>query len=259
MRSPGAPLVAAAVLLVLSFTWMGAARADELTRLFEEANSSYESGDYGAARSLYEQIVAAGYESGALWYNLGSAYYKLRDKGRAVLALERARRLLQRDEDVRFNLALANLLAKDRISSPPEWLLSRWRRALRERVAGDEVVRALLLIYTLGVFMIIASLFVRRARWRRMVVWAVAATGVAFAVVGLFAIEVVTYEVTRHEAVLLADEVAVKSAPQDVGTDLFLLHAGTKVELRSRQGDWVQIRLVDGKVGWTPVEALEEI
>ncbi len=240
-------------------TWPSAARADDVASLFREANSRYESGDYDGSLDLYEKVIAAGFESGAFWYNIGNAYYKLGDTGRAVLAFERAKKLMPRDEDVRFNLALANLQVKDRIPIPPEWFVSRWRRAAREIISGDAVVKVLMGIYTLGVLLVISYLFVRREKWRKVIVWTGAAAGAGFAVVGLLAIEIVTQEVLANEAVVLAREVAVQSAPQNVGTELFLLHAGTKVELRERQDDWVQLRLADGKVGWTPASALEEI
>ena len=52
----------------------------------------------------------------------------------------------------------------------------------------------------------------------------------------------------------------VKISPNDIGTDLFLLHEGTKVfiEDNSMKG-WKEIRLEDGNKGWVKTEAIEII
>ena len=33
-------------------------------------------------------------------------------------------------------------------------------------------------------------------------------------------------------------------------TDLFILHEGTKVSIKSKLGDWNEIEMEDGNVGW---------
>jgi SH3-like domain-containing protein len=53
--------------------------------------------------------------------------------------------------------------------------------------------------------------------------------------------------------------VTVKSSPDKSGTDLFQLHEGTKVSLKSTLGDWIEIRLGNGSIGWVKQECLEKI
>ncbi len=57
----------------------------------------------------------------------------------------------------------------------------------------------------------------------------------------------------------MLQSVSVKSAPDAAGTDLFILHEGTKVQIRTVLNAWVEISLADGKIGWLPVEVLERI
>ena len=54
----------------------------------------------------YEQVSKNGYESPALYYNLGNCYFKLHNLPAAILSYERARRLAPRDEDIAYNLRL---------------------------------------------------------------------------------------------------------------------------------------------------------
>ena len=54
----------------------------------------------------------------------------------------------------------------------------------------------------------------------------------------------------RNGAIVFAPTVTIKSSPDNSGTDLFILHEGTKVFIRESVGDWNEIVLEDGKVGW---------
>ena len=59
----------------------------------------------------------------------------------------------------------------------------------------------------------------------------------------------------RTGAVVMAGSVVVKSTPNESGTDLFVLHEGTRVEvIDDTMKDWKEIRLADGKVGWMPAK-----
>jgi SH3-like domain-containing protein len=53
--------------------------------------------------------------------------------------------------------------------------------------------------------------------------------------------------------------VAVKSSPSDSGKDLFVLHGGTKVKVIDSVGDWYEIRIADGNMGWILKETMEKI
>ena len=63
----------------------------------------------------------------------------------------------------------------------------------------------------------------------------------------------------RHGAIIFAPTVTVKSSPDESGNDLFILHEGSKVEVRDEVGDWWEIIMGDGNVGWIPKTALQKI
>lgn len=66
--------------------------------------------------------------------------------------------------------------------------------------------------------------------------------------------------VDRTGAIVMEPTINVKSTPNESGTDLFVLHEGTKVfiEDNSMKG-WKEIRLEDGNKGWVKTEAIEII
>ena len=62
------------------------------------------------------------------------------------------------------------------------------------------------------------------------------------------------------EAIVLADEVSVQSAPSDdQALQVFTIHEGTKARIDQQSAEWAEIVLADGKVGWVKVEVLEII
>ena len=63
----------------------------------------------------------------------------------------------------------------------------------------------------------------------------------------------------RNEAIVFAPTITIKSSPAESGTDLFVLHEGTKVKLLDKVGDWSEILLADGNRGWIPTNQIEII
>ena len=78
-------------LLCLTLCLNAGLLAQEASVRFSDANESYRAGNYGDAVRTYEALVANGFESAALYYNLGNAYYKLENIPAAVLNYERAK------------------------------------------------------------------------------------------------------------------------------------------------------------------------
>jgi SH3-like domain-containing protein len=62
-----------------------------------------------------------------------------------------------------------------------------------------------------------------------------------------------------HKAIISSPVVSGKSSPDKSGTDLFVLHEGTKVTIEDTVGEWLEIRLSDGNKGWVPVNSLISI
>ena len=66
--------------------------------------------------------------------------------------------------------------------------------------------------------------------------------------------------VNHPQAIIMASSVTVKSSPSDTSTDLFVMHEGTKVEIiDNSMTQWCEVKLEEGKMGWVPVETIEEI
>jgi tetratricopeptide (TPR) repeat protein len=228
--------------------------------MFEDGNRQYQDGDYESALSSYLQVLEAGFESGALYYNIGNCYFKLGDLGRSILFYERALVENPRDDDARANLELAESLTADEIVPLPGfWVLRAvdwWVHALPSSWLSAIVGMA----YVVGMSAVVAALLSRsRAieRWGRRIAI------VAGVLVLVFGINMASIELGLGEpveAIVLADEVSVQSAPtDDQALQVFTIHEGTKARIDQQSGQWAEIVLADGKVGWVKVEVLEII
>lgn len=237
----------------------GGIGAAENDRLFLEGNRQYQAGNYPDALANYDQVLRTGYESGPLYFNMGNCHYKLGDIGRAVLFYERAKRLMPRDEDVKANLSMANLSAVDQIEPQADFLLVSIAHGLVHWIPRSQLSLFLAVFYVFGVLSLTVWI-VSRVPWLRN--WSVRLSilfGVLFVLSGLALFAQIREMRLRKEAVILAAQVDVQSAPGAEGLNVFALHAGTKVRTDQQSGDWIEIILPDRKVGWVRKEVLEAI
>ncbi len=226
--------------------------------LFEEGNRRYQQEDYQGALDNYLRIREAGFESPDLYYNIGNAYFKTNELGRAILYYERARRLAPNDADILANLDLARALGADEIVPLPRFWLFRvgsWWMNLFPRSLLIGLTAAGYLMAAGAVMMLV--LRPGAVSWARR---AAVAGGVLALVLGTtLAVRETGLGQPRH-GVVLAAEVGVQSAPSDdPALQLFVIHEGTRVRVDRNSEEWLEVVLDDGKVGWVRAEVLEEV
>jgi tetratricopeptide (TPR) repeat protein len=227
--------------------------------MFQQANQLYQQGKVVEAKDLYETIVRNGYVSGDLYYNLGNAYYKAGNIPRAILFYERALRLIPNDDDLRHNLQLANLMITDRIEPAPKLFIWEYWDALKDVLSVRLATWLTYGGYLLVIAAIAALVLGRRYALRKAALIAGGVGGVVCVVcLSLFLAKLSDVNRT-DEAILQSGIVTVKNSPDVKSSDAFVLHGGVKVKIVDRVGDWVKIRLADGKVGWMEVTAAEII
>ena len=235
------------------------AASQEAVRNFSAGNEQYRGGKYEEAAGTYEQIVTNGYESAALYYNLGNAHYKNGNIPAAILSYERAKRLAPGDEDIRHNLALANLRIVDKIDPIPRLFLVEWWEGLIGLMSSSGW--GMLAIGALWAAALLLAAF--RLLRGRIVQRALSISGAAAIVLGAFAFIAGGIQDTRESsenlAILFAPSASVKSAPDAQSTDLFVVHEGVKIDLLDAVGEWRKIRLADGKIGWLPAADMKVI
>ncbi|MDZ7725817.1 MAG: tetratricopeptide repeat protein [candidate division KSB1 bacterium] len=246
------------LLLILLFAVGVLYGQQQVEYLFEKGNDLYKDGSYEKAIEVYESIVANDYESAELYYNLGNAYYKLRDMGHAILYYERARELAPGDADISHNLKLAELRVVDKVQSPPSFLQRTWQ-TVRDALALDYVAALTLFLRMVTSVVIILRLLMSRAgvqKWLRFVFSPVL---ILFVLSLCFFVLRLNYDASHDQAVVMSDRVEIKSSPTPDAQTVFALHEGVKVTITDQADQYYRIQLKDGKIGWLIQNAVEKI
>ena len=230
------------------------------TDLMDEANAQYERGEYADAAQQYEALIDSGYEDAALYYNLGNAYFKNGDLGRAVLNYLRAEELSPRDADIRANLEFARARAVDDVESGGESLAASVSTgASRWVTVGEMGVLSLVLWVVTAIA--IGALVVWRSVPRRTAVRngafvVSAATLLSF----LILLSMLYANPNDDSAVVVASEIDVVSGPGTQYELEFPLHSGAQVRLIDSRRGWVRIALPGGDLqGWVQSDAVEAL
>ena len=224
-----------------------------------EADSAYVRGEYQQAITDYEALLKQG-ASADLYYNLGNAYYRTENITRAVLNYERALLLAPGDRDIRFNLQMARSKTIDKITPEQEMFFVTWYHSLVNMASVDGWARTALLSLALAIVLALLYLFSERI-WLRKVGFFGAMFALAlFVLSNVFAYQQKDLLINRRGAIVTAPAVTVKSTPAKQGTDLFILHEGTKVTITdASMKEWKGVRLADGKEGWIEAKQIEMI
>jgi tetratricopeptide (TPR) repeat protein len=227
--------------------------------IVEAGNQAYSSADYNTAVSQYESVLRSGFESSGLYFNLGNAYFKLNNIPEAILYYEKAGKLDPTDENIRFNLALANSRIIDKMEPLPEFFLRTWYHSTMHIFSSDQWAKIglagfILALIALALFIISSSVFLRKITF-----WSV------ILLVGMMSISLIFSageyrDYSRHNsAIIFTPTVTVKSSPNDASVDLFVIHEGTKVFITDGVEGWSEVRLANGNVGWVKTESFRTI
>ena len=226
---------------------------------FQQANEAFQKNDFEKAAQLYEQLAEAGYRSPELEYNLGNTWYRLGSPGKAILHFERALLLAPHDDDIRHNLALARQQLQDEIDALPEFFLARWWETWRMAFSSTGWGVAALTLWWAG----LAGLAVWQVGEKREGQKLGFLAGFVFLLLNLLpfllAPSRIWFEKNTGQAIILEKTASLRSAPDEAGTEIMLLHEGTKVSLSEQLSGWWQVRLANGETGWLEGRVLEQI
>lgn len=246
-------------LLILLLFAGGRMLAQSPDQLFEQANELYKDGKFSEARDVYEQVRAGGFESGALYYNLGNAYFKLGNLPGAIVNYERARRILPEDEDLAHNLRLSTLLITDRIEPAPRLFV--WDYWDTVKAMANTSTITWMGSFSFAVLFAFLSLFVLSGSYavKRLALVCAVISAVSWMMLVTILVSKISDQERTDIAIVSTQVANVKNAPDPKSTDAFVLHGGTKVYITEHVSEWIKVRLLDGKVGWMMRTGVETI
>lgn len=218
---------------------------------FAKANNEYAQGHFKEAVAGYEAVVRTGQWNANLFYDLGNAYFRTGDFGRAILNYERALAL-----DRHHPEAMANLqIARDE-SRALELQPNRLERYLQFASANEYSIAAAVTFW-LGIFGLITLIFARRR--------SAALTALSFVCLLICAGAVwAVYTLERGSngpalAIVTGNDVQARLATADTANSVLALPPGSEIKILSTRGDWMYAALPNDLRGWIQAKNAEQV
>lgn len=221
-----------------------------------QADSLYMAGQYEHATQLYQSLIDEGVHSADLYYNAGNAYYRQNKLADAIICYERALRLDATHADAKHNLAFAQSRTVDKIDAVGTIFLVDWWRACY-RLATPDVWAYCSIALFVACLIAVAVFVFGKAIWLRKTGFSLALVALFFTIITALCASSRYREITDTSlAIIYVPTVTIKSSPDNSGTDLFILHEGTKVSIKSNLNGWLEVQTEDGNTGWLPSDAI---
>lgn len=214
----------------------------DVSASFDSANNLYYSGKFSEAVAAYENILDSGHKSVALYYNLGNAYFKSGQIGKAIAAYRDAEKLNPRDPDIRANLQFARNQIQGPTLAP-----SRAQRLLGKLTLNEWTTLAAAALWFC--FLLLAVRECRPTLKRPIRVYLSAA---AIAMGLLIACVAISWSENRatKTAIVISRDVPVRKGPLEDAGASFTVHDGAELRVLDQNNDWLQVASDPSRIGW---------
>ncbi len=249
MRTRFLVLVFAAAFSFSATPAVRAAAAPDAT--FAEANSAYAAGHYPEAIKGYEALVAGHHWSANVFYDLGNAYFRAGDPGRAILNYERALALNPAQPEAQANLQLVRDQARALELGPS------WPESHLDFLTTDQFALLAAVAFWGAAFLLAALFFAPR---RSVVAIFTLVLLLALGGGSVFAISAfATGRSGSDLAIVTAPKIQARLATAETAGTVLVLPPGSEIKILSTRGQWSYAQLPNDLRGWIPANAAERV
>jgi tetratricopeptide (TPR) repeat protein len=218
---------------------------------FTRANQEYAQGHFKEAISGYEALVRAGQWSANLFYDLGNAYFRVGDFGRAILNYERALALERHHPEATANLQIA------RDEAHALELQQSWPERYLQFASVNQYSITAAIAFWLAVFAIVMLIFARR---RSAPLIATLIFCLLVSAVAIYAAYTLERGSTGSDlAIVTGNNVQARLATADTANSVLALPPGSEVKILSTRGDWIYAALPNTLRGWIPAKDAQQV
>ena len=245
-------VAAIAFALMIALVWCGQAigSGEGAATLFNQGNAFYAKGDYASAVKSYAHALEQRVADPRLEQNIGSAYVKLGDVGRAIYHFERGLLLSPRDPDLRFNLEHAQSLRADEIPEDRMLLSRLFDRIVSGLTPGEWIgVEAVLFVF---LFLLVILLMVIQGRAKPVLFWCAFSLAALHILIAPFCVTALYRAHATEPAVVVAEKLSARSGPGADQSEAFVVHGGMPCTILEHRAGWVKVTIATGLSGWMP-------
>jgi tetratricopeptide (TPR) repeat protein len=218
---------------------------------FAKANQAYANGHFKEAISGYESLIRAGQWSANVFYDLGNAYFRTGDFGRAILNYERALALEPHHPEATANLQIA------RDEAHALEMQSSWLDRYLQFASVNQYSITASVVFWIAAFCLARLIFARRRSAAMVVLLLVMLLVFAGAIFAVWQLE--RGSKGSALAIVIGKDVQARLATADTANSILALPPGSEVQILSTRGDWTYAALPNNLRGWIPAKNAERV
>jgi tetratricopeptide (TPR) repeat protein len=234
--------------------WLGvfaitAGQASPSQDPFNAANDAYSNGKYEEAKVEYLHLVQEGIYTPDLFYNLGNAWFKLGDYGRAILNYNRALLLDRNFPEAESNLKTTLKIVGNSIPNTLQNKLANY---------ADQFP----VITSIGLWILIFLFTYRLLSGKRTptALWIVSAVAIIVTLGGASLSLWIGKGAKDPEHGLVVETLSdLKYGPAVSARTIETLRVGDPVKLISQRGEWTFCKAGAGNIGWILTQKVESL
>jgi tetratricopeptide (TPR) repeat protein len=239
------------------------AAAQQLDAIFERANAAYFASDFETAATLYEQLIEAGVDDPDVTYNLALAHARAGRLGQSIRWLERTLLLRPGDEDAERDLAaVREELGRRQADSHGEAIVETRPPFVESlvRPLTEPTLAWLVLVLDFAFFSLLLVRRRTRGETARLALGVAAPILFVLVCAAAFGLATKTGLLSDGEpAIVVATEATLHEGPDERAGSRGTTLEGERVRLVAVEQGWAEVRLGDGRNGWTPRDAVAPI
>jgi tetratricopeptide (TPR) repeat protein len=218
---------------------------------FAKANQAYSEGRFQEAVDGYQNLARSGQLSANLFYDLGNAWFRLRNFGEAILNYERALALDPHHPEAAANLALVRDEAR---------ALELRRSALERYIeAGTSTQYSIAASITFWVALFGGARLLFSRRRSAVLVSLIVLSAIVFAGAGFALYSLEFGSKGEGLAIVTGKKIEARLATADNASSVLALPPGSEIKVLSQRGDWLYAALPNDLRGWIPANAAQRV
>ncbi|MDR2836259.1 MAG: tetratricopeptide repeat protein [Bacteroidales bacterium] len=251
-------IVKKSFLIIFNFIIFTNVNAENTKILIDSAFNCYMNKDYESTIKIYTNLYNQNYSSADLFYNLGNCYIETKDIANAIYFYEKALILSPNDEDILYNLKIANARIKDKVEVLPEIFYISWFKQLMSLMSSDSWAISAIISLIITLLLVFLFLFSNKSKIKKLCFYISILTLLITILTIIFSAKSAKNTINNKFAIIF-ESTMVKSSPNEEGSNLFEINEGLKVEIKDSINSWYEIKLSDGKDGWIHSENCKKL
>jgi len=250
------------IVLLLIFTCISLLFSKSLAEhknVFEKGVKAYEERNYTSALNYFLSLENEGIINSDLYYNIGNTYFRLQEKGKAILYFKKALKVQPNNQNARRNLDFALTIIKDKQVETDSEPISKLWKSLYNSLSLDTFAVILLMNFFFLILIIDIMILRYRKRDKTVPMFVMILLLVFFLLFSVLSYLKWQHYHSNDEGVLISSSAIGYSGPDEEFTRVFTIHEGMIFEIEKQENNWSLIKLGNGLGGWIKTGTYERV